>query len=60
MRRELLRQIARLDAHLGASTTHAAQGRTTPRRGPALLRTEQLERIRDELLTALENARNGS
>jgi hypothetical protein len=53
MRRELLRQIALLDADLGARTTHAPPGRTTDCRGPALLPTVQLERIRDELLAAL-------
>jgi hypothetical protein len=53
MRRELLRQIALLDADLAAYRIYPGPERTTSRRGPALLPTVQLERIRDELLSAL-------
>jgi hypothetical protein len=52
MRRELLRQIAVLDADLAARTPLSGQARVTAPRGPALQTTEQLERIRDELLRA--------
>jgi hypothetical protein len=54
MRRELLRQIALLDADLSARSAALPTGRTTARRGPAVLPTAELERIRDELLRALE------
>lgn len=59
MRRELLRQIARLDAELGAASPLGATERTTARRGPALQPTAVLERIRDELLSALKALRRG-
>jgi hypothetical protein len=54
MRRELLRQIALLDAELGARTAPWASWRVTPLRGPALQTGPDLERIRDELLAALD------
>lgn len=53
MRRELLRQIALLDADLAARSRPWSTTRTTARRGPARLATAELERIRDELLLAL-------
>lgn len=56
MRSELLRQIAQLDDELGQLTARVrpfAPVRTTPRRGPRLLDTEDLERIRDELVVAI-------
>ncbi|MCW3064675.1 MAG: hypothetical protein JWN32_1847 [Solirubrobacterales bacterium] len=56
MRRELLRQIALLDADLAARSEGWGTVRVTPRRGPALQPTAVLERIRDELLTALDRA----
>jgi hypothetical protein len=55
MRRELLRQIALLDGDLAARNPHPAPERTTARRGPAILPTADLERVRDELLDALES-----
>jgi len=54
MRRELLRQIALLDAELGARTVPWSVSRVTSRRGPALQSGVELERIRDELLAALD------
>jgi hypothetical protein len=59
MRSELLRQIAQLDDELGQLTARMrpwARVRTTPRRGPRLLDTADLERIRDELITAVHEA----
>jgi hypothetical protein len=54
MRRELLRQIALLDADLATQNRYPLPERTTARRGPAILPTAALERIRDELLDALK------
>jgi hypothetical protein len=54
MRRELLRQIALLDAELGALTSGLESTRVTPLRGPAMQPTIALERIRDELLAELD------
>jgi hypothetical protein len=56
MRRELMRQIAVLDAALAARTPGLASERTTPRRGPAVQPTRELELIRDELFAALKRA----
>lgn len=53
MRRGFLRQIAELDARLGRRGATWKTERSTPLRGPALQPTSELERIRDELLTAL-------
>jgi hypothetical protein len=53
MRRELLRQIAMLDVELAALSRAWPGDPASPRRGPALLDTAELERIRDELVAAL-------
>jgi len=53
MRRELLRQIAQLERRLSASTPGWESTCPTPRRGPALQPTSELERLRDELHAAL-------
>lgn len=63
MRAELLRQIAGLEEELVGALAHARdwrRRRTTPRRGPALLPTETLEQIRDELLAAVAERAHGT
>ena len=55
MRRELLRQIALLDVELAARSPAWATDPASPRRGPALLETAELERVRDELVAALRH-----
>jgi hypothetical protein len=56
MRRELLRQIGALEKELtGLTSTYSPWDPViaSPERGPAVLPTEDLEFIRDEMLTAL-------
>jgi hypothetical protein len=56
MRADLLRQIALLEQDLAALLVRAepwSRRRRTPRRGPALLQTGDLERVRDELVDAI-------
>ncbi|HYF26187.1 MAG TPA: hypothetical protein VD931_10655 [Baekduia sp.] len=57
MRRELLRQIALLDGELSARQAGWSATPASPRRGPAVLASTELERIRDELLAALDALR---
>jgi hypothetical protein len=60
MRRELRRQIARLERELARLKLVIAPweiDRVTPSRGPALLDAAALESVRDELLTALATLR---
>jgi hypothetical protein len=56
MRRELLRQIAQLETELSARRPDWSPTCTTPKRGPALQPTAELERLRDELLAALDES----
>ncbi|UTI65416.1 hypothetical protein NBH00_04185 [Paraconexibacter antarcticus] len=53
MRRELLRQIGELEVQLSAARPGWAPTCTTPKRGPAMAPTPELEALRDELLRAL-------
>jgi hypothetical protein len=56
MRRELMRQIARLEAAMSQLVTDNAlypQVQTSPTRGPAILSTAELEQVRDELLATI-------
>lgn len=63
MRGELLRQIAQLEEELAvllARRRDWSRRRISPRRGPALLSTADLERIRDELVTAVHDLPHGT
>jgi hypothetical protein len=56
MRRELMRQIAALEGAISRLVLDGAPYRPaepSPARGPALLSTEKLEQVRDELLAEL-------
>jgi hypothetical protein len=53
MRRELLRQIALLEVDLSAAVPGWAPTCPTPKRGPAMAPTRELEALRDELVRAL-------
>lgn len=53
MRRELLRQIGELEVQLSASRPGWEPTCTTPKRGPAMAPTRELEALRDELMQAL-------
>lgn len=57
MRREFLRQIAFLERELAARVSGWVAERTSARRGPGLLPTAILERIRDELSRAVKQRR---
>lgn len=60
LRRELLRQIAHLEGELADLVTNACPWdppHASPERGPGLQPTPTLERIRDELLNALDAVR---
>jgi hypothetical protein len=60
MRRELMRQIAALELKLSKIRRDHAPYERLPellQRGPALLSTEQLEQVRDELLALIEDLR---
>jgi hypothetical protein len=60
MRRELMRQIAALELKLSKLRRDHAPFEQLPellQRGPALLSTEQLEQVRDELLALLDDLR---
>jgi hypothetical protein len=57
MRRELMRQIAALEVKLSKFRRDQAPFEQLPellKRGPALLSTEQLEQVRDELLELID------
>lgn len=64
MRSDLLRQIALLEQELSRLHARIAPWsraeRATPRRGPALLTTADLERVRDELVDAIRAVVSGS
>lgn len=63
MRAELLRQIAGLELELAVAQARARdwrRRRVSPRRGPAVLPTATLERIRDELLAAVHGRADGT
>lgn len=56
MRRELLAQIEQLGAELDVLRARVVRGRpprVSPRRGPRVLDTADLEQIRDELVEAI-------
>ncbi|WP_354698839.1 hypothetical protein DSM112329_04537 [Paraconexibacter sp. AEG42_29] len=53
MRRELLRQIGQLEVELSARVPGWEPTCVTPRRGPAMPPTSELEALRDELMQAL-------
>jgi hypothetical protein len=56
MRRELMRQIAALEAAMSRLVLDNAPydpAHSSPTRGPAILSTAELERVRDELLAEL-------
>src|SRR3954454_1171121 len=60
MRSELMRQIAHLEGELAELVTAACPWRpphASPERGPGIQPTPTLERIRDELLDALDAVR---
>jgi hypothetical protein len=62
MRRELLRQIAVLEARLSGLQVEEAMWQpvpAAPRRSPALLATDQLEQVRDELLAVIAELQDG-
>jgi hypothetical protein len=61
LRSELLRQIAHLEGELATLVSNACPWdppQASPERGPGLQPTPTLERIRDELLDALDAVRN--
>lgn len=59
MRRELLRQIGQLEVELSARTPGWEPTCPTPRRGPAMAPTSELEALRDELMRALHGPARG-
>lgn len=59
MRRELLRQIGQLEVELSMRVPGWEPTCRTPRRGPAMAPTSELEALRDELMHALHPPAKG-